>query len=266
MSAASCASGDFSPYLRGVAQAAEALLGQARDAMHGMSGPGRESQGQEGHERAGRRGAPWARRGGPWERGFGWPGPGGPGGPGGWGGPGGPPGGFGGGRGWWPGPPPPPRGPKAGRGDVRAAILALLREGPRNGYQIMSEVEERSGGAWRPSPGAVYPALQQLADEGLIEAEEAGGRRTFSLTEAGRRHIEEDPDAARPAWEAMAQDEPGEMPGLFAQAARLGGSIVQLAHAGTPEQIRAAEQLLERTRRQMYQILASDDPDEDDEE
>ena len=64
----------------------------------------------------------------------------------------------------------------------------------------------------------------------------------------------------------MAQDEPGEMPGLFAQAARLGGSIVQLAHAWTPEQIRAAELLLERTRRQMYQILASDDPDEDDEE
>jgi DNA-binding PadR family transcriptional regulator len=149
---------------------------------------------------------------------------------------------------------------------VRAAILALLREGPRNGYQIMSEVEERSGGAWRPSPGAVYPALQLLADEGLIAAEESGGRRTFSLTEAGRRHIEEDPEAARPAWEAMAQDEPGEMPGLFAQAARLGGSIVQLAHAGTPEQIREAEQLLERTRRQMYQILASDDPDEGDEE
>jgi DNA-binding PadR family transcriptional regulator len=245
MSAAACASGDFSPDLRVFVRAAEALLGQARDALHGMSGPGRESEG--------RRGGPWARRSGPRERGFGWPGPGGP------GGPGGP-------RGWWPGPPEAPRGPKAGRGDVRAAILALLREGPRNGYQIMSEVEERSGGAWRPSPGAVYPALQLLADEGLIEAEESGGRRTFSLTEAGRRHIEEDPEAARPAWEAMAQDGPGEMPGLFAQAARLGGSIVQLAHAGTPEQIRAAEQLLERTRRQMYQILASDEPDDEGDE
>src|SRR5262249_24409847 len=96
------------------------------------------------------------------------------------------------------------RGPKAGRGDVRAAILALLSEGPRNGYQIMSEIEERSGGAWRPSPGAVYPALQQLADEGLVAAKESSGRRTFSLTEAGRRHIEEHPDAARAAWESMA--------------------------------------------------------------
>jgi len=102
--------------------------------------------------------------------------------------------------GWWPGPPGPPRGPKAGRGDVRAAILALLREGPRNGYQIMSEIEERSGGAWRPSPGAVYPALSQLADEGLIVGEESGGRRTFRLTEAGREYVEQNPEMARGAW------------------------------------------------------------------
>ncbi len=264
------AAGDFDPDRCGIMQAADDLLGQVRDAMHGrMSGPDRGSrdqgapdqgargQGEGGRQdRRGGRGGPWARRGGPWERGFGFAGPGG------WaGGSASSAGDFSGGpRGWWPGSPGPARGPKAGRGDVRAAILALLREGPRNGYQIMSEIEERSGGAWRPSPGAVYPALQLLADEGLIEGEESGGRRTFSLTDAGRRHIEDDPEAARPAWEAMAQDEPGEMPGLFAQAARLGGSIVQLAHAGTPEQIRAAERLLEQTRRQMYQILASDEP------
>ena len=157
------------------------------------------------------------------------------------------------------------RGPRAGRGDVRAAILALLREGPRNGYQIMSEIEERSGGAWRPSPGAVYPALQQLADEGLIEAEESAGRRAFSLTDEGRRYVEENPDMARAAWESMTQDEPDEMPGLFVQAARLGGTIVQVAHAGTPEQVHAAEELLEQTRRKMYQILAEDDAGEQDE-
>jgi DNA-binding PadR family transcriptional regulator len=149
---------------------------------------------------------------------------------------------------------------------VRAAILALLREGPRNGYQIMAEIEERSGGAWRPSPGAVYPALAQLADEGLVEAEESGGRRTFSLTEAGRRLVEEDPESARPAWESMAQDGPNEVPGLFVQAARLGGTVVQMAHAGTPEQIQAAEQLLEQTRRRIYQILAGDDGGEQDEQ
>src|SRR5215469_18360960 len=198
------------------------------------------------------------RHGGPWDRKFT-----GRRGPGPWGG------GIGGPwGGWWPGapePPGPPRGMKAGRGDVRAAILALLREGPRNGYQIMSEIEERSGGAWRPSPGAVYPALAQLADEGLIEAEESSGRRAFRLTDEGRRYVEENPEVARAAWESMGGDEPGEVPGLFIQAAQLGGSIVQMAHAGTPEQIQATEQLLEQTRSKIYQILAGDVRDEHDE-
>ena len=242
MPAACSAAGDFDPRLFEVFSRVADLLGHLQGAVGGRPG---------GH------GPGW--RGGPWDRGFGRPKgarewSGGFGGP--WGG-------------WWPGPPGPPgssRGPKAGRGDVRAAILALLREGPRNGYQIMSEIEERSGGAWRPSPGAVYPALQQLADEGLIIGEESGGRRTFSLTDAGRRHVEENPEMARAAWESMARGEPGEVPGLFVQAARLGGSIVQMAHAGTPEQIHAAEQLLEQTRRRMYQILASDVPGEQDEQ
>jgi DNA-binding PadR family transcriptional regulator len=231
------AAGEFDPRLFEVLGCAGRLLEQIRGAVRDMSA---------GH------GPGW--RAGPWDRGTGRPR-----GPRDW------PGGVGGpGGGWWPGPfgpfgpPGPPRGPKAGRGDVRAAILALLREGPRNGYQIMSEIEERSGGAWRPSPGAVYPALQQLADEGLIEAEESAGRRTFSLTDAGHRYVDENPEMARAAWESMAQDEPSEVPGLFVQAARLGGSIVQMAHAGTPEQIHAAEQLLEQTRRQMYQILANE--------
>jgi DNA-binding PadR family transcriptional regulator len=171
-------------------------------------------------------------------------------------------GGFGGpSGGWWPGAPGSPgssRSSKAGRGDVRAAILAVLGEGPRNGYQIMSEIEERSGGAWRPSPGAVYPALSQLADEGLISGEESGGRRTFTLTDAGRAYIEQNPEMARGAWESMAQQEAWQVPGLFAVAARLGGGIVQMAHGGTPEQIQAAERLLEQTRRKLYQILADD--------
>ncbi len=155
----------------------------------------------------------------------------------------------------------PPRGMKAGRGDVRAAILALLREGPLNGYQIMSEIEERSKGAWRPSPGAVYPALSQLADEGLIEAAESAGRRTYQLTDAGREYVEQNPDMARGAWESPAQQEAWEVPGLFAEAARLGGGIVQIAHNGSPEQVRAAERLLQRTRRDLYKILAGDEDD-----
>ncbi len=217
-------------------------------------------RGAAAHIRGAAAGMPGGRgafmRGGPWEWGFGRPGGGKQ-----WAGA------FGGQWGhWWPGPPPGPRGQKAGRGDVRAAILALLREGPRNGYQIMSEIEERSGGAWRPSPGAVYPALAQLADEGLIVGEESGGRRTFRLTDAGRAYVEDNPDMARGTWESMARGEPGEVPGLFAQAARLGAGIVQLAHAGTPEQIHEAERLLEQTRRRLYRILAEDTGEDTDSE
>ena len=85
---------------------------------------------------------------------------------------------------------PGPRGPrgrgrKARRGDIRTAALLLLAEEPRNGYQIMQEVEERSGGVWSPSPGSVYPALAQLEDEGLIRSEEIDGRKLFALTDAG---------------------------------------------------------------------------------
>jgi DNA-binding PadR family transcriptional regulator len=173
-----------------------------------------------------------------------------------------------GGAGWagfWPGGPPGTaqraRGPKAGRGDVRAAILALLREGPRNGYQIMSDIEERSNGAWRPSPGAVYPALSALADEGLIEAEESAGRRQYQLTDAGREYVERNPGKARGAWESQEQQEAWEVPGLFSEAARLGGAIVQVARAGNAEQVRDAEQALERARRTLYRILADEDDD-----
>src|SRR5271157_3954308 len=83
------------------------------------------------------------------------------------------------------------RGRKARRGDIRTAALLLLAEEPRNGYQIMQEVEERSGGVWRPSPGSVYPALQQLEDEGLIRSEEVDGRKLFALTDAGRELVTE---------------------------------------------------------------------------
>jgi DNA-binding PadR family transcriptional regulator len=237
MPAAGCGARTFDPRLFDVASGVRDLLGQIQDVVAGMSGgPG-----------AAKGGGP---RGGSSSR---------PEGHGSW------PGGFGGpwGRGWpgspgKPGTPGSPRGPKAGRGDVRAAILALLREGPRTGYQIMSEIEERSSGVWRPSPGAVYPALSLLADEGLISGAESDGRRTFSLTDAGRSYIEENPGMARGTWESMGQQGPCDVPALFAHAAKLGGGIVQMARAGTPEQIQAAERLLEQTRRTLYRILADD--------
>src|SRR5437870_11482793 len=83
------------------------------------------------------------------------------------------------------------RGRRARRGDIRAAALLLLAEEPRNGYQLMQEIEERSGGVWRPSPGSVYPALAQLEDEGLVRSIEQDGRKLFELTDTGRAHVEE---------------------------------------------------------------------------
>jgi DNA-binding PadR family transcriptional regulator len=245
--------GDFDPGLSEMLSCAGGLLGNLRRAKFRMFTEdwGWGDGGSWGRTTAGPRGG-GGKGGGPWGGGFGpqWGGL--------WG---------------WAGFPSQPgattrtaRPTKAGRGDVRAAILALLREGPRTGYQIMSDISERSRGAWKPSPGAVYPALSQLADEGLIVGEESNGRRTFSLTDAGRAYVEENPDMARGAWESRTQQEAWQPPGLFAEAARLAGGIVQIAHAGTPEQIHEAEQLLEQTRRRLYQILAEDDEDEEDDE
>ncbi len=269
MRAAGSPSGEFEAGAFAAADCGQELLGRLRGIIRMLAGEqGPEESGGPGPGRRG--GTGWRTSSGPgWRAG---PGPGGRGGP--WARRAGGPGGFGdwpGGPGgpwlgWLHGPPGSTRTRKASRGDVRAAILALLREGPRNGYQIMSDIEERSGGAWRPSPGAVYPALQQLADEGLVEAEESGGRRTFSLTEAGQRHIEQNPETARAAWESMTADGAEEMPGLFAQAAQLAGSVVQMAQVGTASQIRATEALLEQTRRQIYRILADGEGEQNDEQ
>src|ERR1700692_2535937 len=98
------------------------------------------------------------------------------------------------------------RGRKARRGDIRTAALLLLAEEPRNGYQIMQEVEERSDGAWRPSPGSVYPALQQLEDEGLIRSEEIDGRKLFRLTDTGQAQVNDRGQDTPAPWEQMGAD------------------------------------------------------------
>src|SRR5215218_1395418 len=100
----------------------------------------------------------------------------------------------------------PPRGPRKRRGDVRTALLLLLAEEPRNGYGLMQEIEDRSEGAWRPSPGSVYPALQQLEDEGLVRGTEVDGRKAFELTDAGRAHVAQRPDDAPAPWAQEARE------------------------------------------------------------
>src|SRR5215831_5958389 len=92
-------------------------------------------------------------------------------------------------------------GPRARRGDVRAAVLALLAERPMHGYEMIKEIEERSGGAWTPSPGSIYPTLQMLEDEGLISGQEIEGKRRFTLTDAGKAEQESRAGEETP-WDA----------------------------------------------------------------
>jgi DNA-binding PadR family transcriptional regulator len=156
------------------------------------------------------------------------------------------------------------RGPKAKRGNVRAAILSLLAEEPRNGYQIIQEINERSQGGWKPSPGAVYPALQQLADEGLIRGEEGDGRRTFHLTESGRAYVDEHPEEVAAPWEAMTAEVDGDVVNLFKEAAQMGTALMQVVHAGSRGQVAEARRVIAETRRRLYGILSEDDRDDGD--
>lgn len=180
------------------------------------------------------------------------------------GGPGGmPPWGWGppgkGGRGPWGG------GPKARRGDVRAAILAVLSEQPRNGYQIIQEIAERSGGVWKPSPGSVYPTLQQLEDEGLVQVSESAGRRTFELTEEGQAYVAEHTDETSAPWESMsAAYDDGDDIGLRPILGQVASAIWQIMATGTDEQRASARDALADLRRRLYGILAEDDEPEGD--
>jgi DNA-binding PadR family transcriptional regulator len=155
-----------------------------------------------------------------------------------------------------PGGPPFGRGRKARRGDIRTAALLLLAEEPRNGYQIMQEVQERSDGVWRPSPGSVYPALSQLEDEGLIRSEESDGRKLFAITDEGRALLaERDSDAPAP-WEQMSGGVSDEAFKARHQIKDVALAFVQVMRTGSDAQTAKAREVLDRTRRDLYRILA----------
>jgi DNA-binding PadR family transcriptional regulator len=206
---------------------------------------------------------------------------GGPGwGPGGPGRPGGP-----GGRGWgWEGmgmppfgPPGPPFGPgdgpfgrhgfgrgvRARKGDVRAAILDLFAEEEGrawNGYQLIQEIPARTDGAWRPSAGSVYPALQLLEDEGLITPQGTGRRRVYTLTDKGRGYAEAHADELRSSWDAaagMTDDDAIEFRNLIRQVMM---AVMEVRRAGSTEQVAQARAVLAQARKSLYLILAEDEP------
>jgi DNA-binding PadR family transcriptional regulator len=151
-----------------------------------------------------------------------------------------------------------PRGPRARRGDVRAALLLLLAEEPRNGYQLIQEIEQRSDGAWRPSPGSIYPALQLLEDERLAVTVERDGTRMFEITDAGREWVAQRDTNAPAPWDAV-KDEGGQgarqLMKLVREVAQAAAQVVQ---AGDDAQLAKAQDLLRETRRSLYRILAEE--------
>lgn len=145
---------------------------------------------------------------------------------------------------------------RARRGDVRTAILRLLVEEPMHGYQIIQELGTRSEGAWSPSAGSVYPTLQMLADEGLITAEETGGKKVFSLTEAGKSVVAEVAEQPAP-WEEVAGGDSGF--GEYREAtAKLMHAVMQIGRSGSKEQKAAAVEVLTDARKKLYSILSED--------
>ncbi|GAA4530968.1 PadR family transcriptional regulator [Amycolatopsis samaneae] len=151
-----------------------------------------------------------------------------------------------------------PRGRRGGgrrsrRGDVRTAILALLAEQPRHGYEIIREIGERSGGFWKPSPGSVYPTLQMLADEGLVLSKDEQGKKLFELTDEGRAAAER--QDATPPWEQIAHDVDPNEAGLRKAGAGLAAAVAQVMHAGSESQQSRVADVLNEARRSIYAIL-----------
>ena len=144
------------------------------------------------------------------------------------------------------------------RGDIRTALLLILEEGPGHGYELIQRLEEKSDGAWRPSPGSVYPTLQLLDDEGLVTASERDGKRTFEITDAGKAEAASRvEDAGGTPWDLAGRGgrpsgELREAIGTLMLAAR------QVAGAGSKEQTERAVAILKDARKQLYAILAED--------
>ena len=150
---------------------------------------------------------------------------------------------------------------RARRGDVRAGILALLADQEMHGYQIIHELEARSGGLWRPSPGSVYPTLQLLEDEGLVASEERDGKRVYSLTDEGRAEAQAAQErSGRLPWEVLADDVDDSALRLRESVFQVGAAAEQTVHAGSEDQMQRVIDVLAEARRRIYAVLAEDNP------
>lgn len=149
------------------------------------------------------------------------------------------------------------------RGNVRAAVLALLAERPMHGYEMIQELAERTNGVWKPSPGSVYPTLQLLADEGLITAQEEGGKRLFTLTETGTAEAAK--LGSSTPWADIAGEPDLDAMQLHEALRQLFMAVDQISQAGTEDQKSRAVEAVNEAKRRIYGLLAEEavEPDED---
>jgi DNA-binding PadR family transcriptional regulator len=144
------------------------------------------------------------------------------------------------------------------RGNVRFAILAVLQDKPMHGYQVIQDLEARTDGRWRPSAGSIYPTLQLLEDEGLVTSEDVDGRRTYNLTDAGRKVASDTPLSRLSRHAGLGTDVADDVLDVRKLALHLIGAAVQVKRMGSPEANKAARDILVDARKQMYRLLADD--------
>jgi DNA-binding PadR family transcriptional regulator len=148
------------------------------------------------------------------------------------------------------------RGRFFGSGEVRIAILSLLAEKPRHGYDLMKELETRSGGSYKVSAGTMYPALQQLEDEGMIVSETRDGKRVYQLTELGRQEMDRERGKADDIWRRTTDwGEWGHWIGGSPLGPLLKATIRAMKYAShDPEMKKRVEEILDRARRELEDL------------
>lgn len=153
------------------------------------------------------------------------------------------------------------------RGDIKYVVLDLLREKPRHGYELIQAIEDRCGGMYAPSPGAIYPTLQMLEDQGYVSVEARDGKKTYTITDAGREFLEEKSQTVRDIWDRLEgrwgprvhgewhdiKDELRDLKEEFRGVARMMSGRTR--SATDPEKIRRIREVVTRTRREIEDIL-----------